>query len=149
MDNLSNKEFDPLKLENQLCFTIYAASRLMTRQYQPFLDQLGITYPQYLVFLVLWEKDGISVNEIGCKLYLNTNTLTPLLKRMEQLSLIKRIKCCEDERKVLIYLSDKGMNMKTEAKSIPLEMANSLNCSVEKAMCLKKELEILINNMLK
>ncbi|MBN2598200.1 MarR family transcriptional regulator [Labilibaculum sp.] len=149
MDNLANKEFNPLKLENQLCFTIYAASRLMTRQYQPYLDQLGITYPQYLVFLVLWEKDGIGVNEIGCKLYLNTNTLTPLLKRMEQLSFIKRIKCCQDERKVLIYLSDKGKDLKNEAINIPLEMAKSLNCSVGKAMCLKNELEILINQMLK
>ncbi|PKQ67511.1 MarR family winged helix-turn-helix transcriptional regulator [Labilibaculum manganireducens] len=149
MDNLANKEFNPLKLENQLCFTIYAASRLMTRQYQPYLDQLGITYPQYLVFLVLWEKDGIGVNEIGCKLYLNTNTLTPLLKRMEQLSFIKRTKCCQDERKVRIYLSEKGKNLKEEAKNIPLEMAKSLNCSAGKAMCLKNELEILIHQMLK
>lgn len=149
MDNLNSKEFDPLKLENQLCFTIYAASRLMTRQYQPYLDQLGLTYPQYLVLLVLWEKDGISVNEIGCKLYLNTNTLTPLLKRIEQLTFIKRIKCCDDERKVLIYLSEKGKILKNEAKKIPLEMANSINCDIEKAMFLKKELEVLINKMLK
>lgn len=149
MENLAKKEFDPLKLENQLCFTIYAASRLMTRLYQPYLDQLGITYPQYLVLLVLWEKDGIGVNEIGCRLYLNTNTLTPLLKRIEQLSLIKRMKCYEDERKVLIYLSDKGKNLKNDAKNIPLEMAGSLDCSIEKAMCLKNELEILINKMLK
>lgn len=148
MDNLANKEFDSLKLENQLCFTIYAASRLMTRQYQPYLDQLGITYPQYLVLLVLWEKDGIGVNEIGCKLYLNTNTLTPLLKRMEQLSFLQRNKCCNDERKVLIYLTEQGKNLKNKAKSIPLKMTNSLNCDMEKAMCLKKELEVLINKML-
>jgi len=149
MDNLANKEFDPLKLENQLCFTIYAASRLMIRQYQPYLDQLGITYPQYLVLLVLWEKDGISVNEIGCKLYLNTNTLTPLLKRMEQFSFIQRIKCCSDERKVLIYLSEQGKNLKNEAKRIPFEMANLLNCDIEKTICLKKELEDLINKLLR
>lgn len=149
MNNLANKEFDSLKLENQLCFTIYATSRLMIRQYQPYLDQLGITYPQYLVLLVLWEKDGISVNEIGCKLYLNTNTLTPLLKRMERFSFIQRIKCCNDERKVLIYLSEKGKNLKNEAKRIPLEMANLLNCNIEKAMCLKKELEVLINKILR
>ena len=149
MDNLTTKKFDPLKLENQVCFTIYAASRLMTRHYQPYLDQLGITYPQYLVLLVLWEKDGIGVNKIGCKLYLNTNTLTPLLKRMEHLSLIKRMKCCEDERKVLIYLSDKGENLKNDAKNIPEEMASSLDCNFEKAMFLKDELEILIGKMLK
>lgn len=149
MDKLTNKKFETLKLENQLCFTIYAASRLMTRQYQPYLDQLGITYPQYLVLLVLWEKDGVGVNEIGCKLYLNTNTLTPLLKRMEHLSLIKRMKCCEDERKVLIYLSDKGKYLKNDAKDIPEEMASSLDCKLEKAMLLKNELEILIDKMLK
>ncbi|PKQ63999.1 MarR family transcriptional regulator [Labilibaculum filiforme] len=149
MDNLASKEFEPLKLENQLCFTIYAASRLMTRHYQPYLDELGITYPQYLVFLVLWEKDGVGVNEIGCKLYLNTNTLTPLLKRMEQLSFIKRIKCCEDERKVLIFLTDKGKDLKLKAKNIPEEMAKTLNCNLGKAMCLKNELDQLIHKMLK
>ncbi|WP_372753996.1 MarR family winged helix-turn-helix transcriptional regulator [Labilibaculum sp.] len=149
MDNSINKEFDSLKLENQLCFSIYAASRLMTRLYQPYLDRLGITYPQYLVLLILWERDGISVNEIGAKLYLNTNTLTPLLKRLEHLSFIKRIKCCKDERKVLIYLSEEGKKLKLAAKSIPHEMANSLECTHEKARCLKQELEILINHMLK
>jgi len=149
MDKSANKDFDPLKLENQLCFSIYAASRLMTRLYQPYLDHLGITYPQYLVLMVLWENEGIGVNEIGCKLYLNTNTLTPLLKRMEHLELIKRVKCSKDERKVLIYLTDKGSVLKKDAQCIPLEMANSIDFNLEKAMCLKKELENLINQMLK
>jgi DNA-binding MarR family transcriptional regulator len=149
MDNSMNKEFDSLKLENQLCFSIYAASRLMTRFYQPYLERLGITYPQYLVLLTLWEKDGMSVNEIGTKLYLNTNTLTPLLKRLEHLSFIKRVKCCEDERKVLIYLSEEGKELKTIAKSIPHEMATSLDCTPDKAKCLKQELEVLIHKMLK
>lgn len=149
MENSSNKEFDLLKLGNQLCFPIYAASRLMTRLYQPHLDRLGITYPQYLVLMVLWEEEGIGVNTIGCKLYLNTNTVTPLLKRMEQLDLLKRIKCCNDERKVLIFLTDRGKELKNEAKEIPVEMAGSIDCNMEKAMCLKKELEILIQQMLK
>jgi DNA-binding MarR family transcriptional regulator len=83
-------EYEQLKLNNQLCFPVYAASRLITREYQPHLDKLGVTYPQYLVLMVLWETDGISVNEIAQKLILNTNTVTPLLKRMELLNLISR-----------------------------------------------------------
>ena len=149
MEKTDNKEANLLKLENQLCFSIYAASRLMTRMYQPYLDDLGITYPQYLVLLILWEKEGIGVNEIACKLYLNTNTVTPLLKRMEQLDIIKRIKCCEDERKVLIYLTDKGKSSKTKAQQIPIDMATNLECDMEKAMGLKKELDNLIGRMLK
>ncbi len=76
--------YEQLKLENQLCFPVYAASRLITREYQPFLDRLGITYPQYLVLMILWEEDGVPVNDIAKKLILNTNTITPLLKRMEK-----------------------------------------------------------------
>ena len=149
MEKTDNKEINLLKLENQLCFSIYAASRLMTRMYQPYLDALGITYPQYLVLLILWEKEGIGVYEIACKLYLNTNTVTPLLKRMEQLDVIQRIKCCEDERKVLIYLTDKGKDCKIKAQQIPLEMATNLECDMKKAMGLKKELDHLIERMLK
>lgn len=149
MEKIDEKGSGLLKLENQLCFSIYAASRLMTRMYQPYLDNLGITYPQYLVLLILWEKEGIGVHEIACKLYLNTNTVTPLLKRMEQQDLIKRIKCCQDERKVLIYLSEKGSNAKSVAKNIPLELAANINCDTKKANCLKKELDLLIKQMLK
>lgn len=149
MEKEDNKEVDLLKLENQLCFSIYAASRLMTRMYQPYLDELGITYPQYLVLLILWEKEGIGVNEIACKLYLNTNTVTPLLKRMEQLSIIERNKCCNDERKVLICLTQKGKSFKRIAQKIPKDMATNLECDMEKAMSLKEELDNLIGRMLK
>lgn len=144
-----NKEFDPLKLENQLCFPLYAASRLMTRLYQPFLDQLGLTYPQYLVLLVLWEREGISVLDIGSQLFLNTNTLTPLLKRMEHLGIIKRVKCCQDERKVLISLTDKGKNMKTDAQCIPYELMKIVDFPIEDAMNLKRNLEKIIEQLQK
>jgi len=120
--------FDQLKLENQLCFPLYAASRLIIRQYQPYLDELGITYPQYLVLLVLWEKDAISVNDIGKKLILNTNTVTPLLKRMEKQELVHRERSKEDERKVVIKLTTKGKNMQEIASKIPLELGEGLTC---------------------
>ncbi|SIT04686.1 MarR family winged helix-turn-helix transcriptional regulator [Belliella pelovolcani] len=110
---------DQLKLENQICFPFYALSRLIIRAYQPHLEELGITYPQFLVMLVLWEQDGQSVNQIGEKLILNTNTITPLLKRMEQMELIHRRKAKDDERKVLISLAPKGLSMKEKASCIP------------------------------
>lgn len=118
--------YDQLKLENQLCFPVYAASRLIIRQYQPFLDKIGITYPQYLVMLVLWEQDGISVNDITQKLILNTNTVTPLLKRMEGMGLISRERSGEDERKVLIRLTECGQSLKEDAALIPVELSSGL-----------------------
>ena len=149
MEKKDNKEIDFLKLDNQLCFSIYAASRLMTRMYQPYLDELGVTYPQYLVLLILWEKEGIGVNEIACKLYLNTNTVTPLLKRMEQLEIIERNRCCSDERKVLICLTEKGKGLKKIAQKIPSSLISNMECGLDKAMCLKNELDILIKQLLK
>jgi DNA-binding MarR family transcriptional regulator len=120
---------DLLKLENQLCFPVYAASRLITRAYQPFLDKLGITYPQYLVLLVLWEHDGLPVNDIAKKLILNTNTITPLLKRMEQQGLIRRKRSEEDERKVIVLLTASGIQLKEEASFIPEELIKRLSDS--------------------
>ena len=110
---------DQLKLENQICFPFYALSRLIIRAYQPHLEELGLTYPQFLVMLVLWEQDHQSVNQIGEKLILNTNTITPLLKRMELMGLISRRKSKEDERKVLISLTPKGLQKKEKASFIP------------------------------
>ena len=97
--------YEQLKLENQLCFPVYAASRLIIREYQPHLDKLGITYSQYLVLMVLWEKDSIAVSEITQRLILNTNTVTPILKRMEAQGLITRQRSASDERKVIITLT--------------------------------------------
>ena len=100
-------------------FSGYAASRLITRAYQPHLDALGLTYPQYLVLMVLWEKDKLPVNYIAEKLILNTNTITPLLKRMESNGLLIRQRSKEDERKVYIELTEKGMKLREKAASIP------------------------------
>jgi len=117
---------EQLKLENQICFPFYAISRLITRAYQPYLENLGITYPQYLVLLVLWEEDEVSVQYITEKLILNTNTVTPLLKRMESIGLIKRQKSKGDERRVIISLSKKGRGLKKEAALIPEKLMGNI-----------------------
>src|SRR6056297_1041292 len=114
--------YEQLKLENQLCFPVYAASRLITREYQPFLENLGITYPQYLVLMVLWEDDCLPVNDIAKTLILNTNTITPLLKRMEQQGLLFRKRSDKDERKVIVKLTEKGKDLQKEAVKIPEEL---------------------------
>ena len=115
-----------LQLGNQICFPIYSASRLITKAYKPYLDKLGITYPQYLVLMVLWENDGLSVNQITEKLLLNTNTLSPLLKRMEKMELIQRSRCTEDERSVIIKLTANGKQLKTKALPIPEKLIAEL-----------------------
>ncbi|WP_430814999.1 MarR family winged helix-turn-helix transcriptional regulator [Carboxylicivirga sp. RSCT41] len=140
--------YEQLKLENQLCFPVYAASRLITREYQPHLDRLGITYPQYLVFMLLWEKDERSVNEITQKLILNTNTVTPLLKRMEKQGFITRSRSPEDSRKVIIKLSSKGLNLQEEAALIPESLVKKIageNIDMDALKRLKKDLDQLID----
>ena len=142
-------EYEQLKLENQLCFPFYAVSRLIIRAYQEDLDRLGITYPQYLVLMVLWEKDGISVNEITEKLILNTNTVTPLLKRMEAMQLITRTPSTVDQRKIIIQLTDQGWAMRESAAEIPLKLMSKLNLEVSdvqiaEALHLKNKLYELI-----
>ena len=117
---------EQLKLTNQVCFPIYSVSRLLTKAYKPYLDKIGITYPQYLVLMVLWENNGITVNQISEKLLLNTNTISPLLKRIEKLDLIKRNRSKEDERSVIIQLTEKGEQLKDQALPIPEKLLNEL-----------------------
>ena len=125
-------EYEHLKLENQLCFPLYALSQLITRAYQEDLDALGITYPQYLVLMVLWEREDISVIEIGEKLILNTNTITPLLKRMETQGLITRTPSQTDQRKVLIGLTENGRTMREKASCVPYNLIQKMNIDPEK-----------------
>ena len=117
-----------LKLENQLCFRLYTASRLITQAYHPHLSQLGLTYPQYLVLLVLWEKDAQPVNDIAKRLYLETNTVTPLLKRMEADGILRRERGADDARQVIVSLTDKGRALEKEAGCIPIKMAGAVSC---------------------
>lgn len=118
---------DELLLENQLCFHFYAISRLTTQLYAPILRKLDITYPQYLILLVLWEEDGQMVKDLGERLLLETNTLTPLLKRMQQKGLLLRERSAIDERKVIISLTLKGQQLKEEALCIPQEILSQFS----------------------
>ncbi|MFT5965688.1 MAG: DNA-binding MarR family transcriptional regulator, partial [Flavobacteriaceae bacterium] len=115
-----------LKLANQICFPIYSTSRLITKVYKPFLEKMGLTYPQYLVLMILWEEDGLSINKITERLMLNTNTLSPLIKRMEKMQLLNRMRSTKDERIVLVRLTEKGKQLKSEAKPIPEKMLGEL-----------------------
>lgn len=125
--------YEQLKLHNQLCFPFYAVSRLIIREYQVDLDRLGLTYPQYLVMLVLWENEGITVNDIAQKLVLNTNTVTPLLTRMEKMNLLQRVSDTADKRKVMIKLTEKGKAMEEAASQIPLHLVQRLGVEPNEA----------------
>lgn len=132
-----------LCLDEQLCFPIYAASNLIVKAYRPFLTPLGLTYPQYLVMLVLWEKDCVSVGDLGQILHLDSGTLTPLLKRMETSGLISRSRDPNDERRVLISLKDKGRDLSAEAEKIPKELTK--NIEFANLNQLRDELKALVN----
>lgn len=119
------EQFAKLHLQNQLCFPLYAASRLTTQIYGPFLKELDLTYPQYLVMLVMWEHQVQTVNQIGNRLLLESNTLTPLLKRLEQKKLISRMRSETDERSVIIRLTEKGELLQSQAVEIPDKIINS------------------------
>lgn len=122
---------EQLKLDNQLCFPFYSLSRLIIRKYQPYLDELGITYPQYLVLLVLWENDAMPVNDIAKRLLLQTNTVTPLLQRMEAQAILSREKSSADERKVIVRLTEKGRHMEDQAAEIPFRLSEGMEMSQE------------------
>ncbi|AGH37434.1 Transcriptional regulator, MarR [Bibersteinia trehalosi USDA-ARS-USMARC-188] len=130
--------YEQLKLSNQLCFPLYAVSKEITRCYTPFLDKLDLTYPQYLAMLVLWENDAISVNQIGARLYLDSGTLTPLLKRLQAKGLVERTRSQTDERSVIIRLTEQGKALEAQAAQVPAQMANMLNLSEEEAATLHK-----------
>ncbi|MBN3518420.1 MarR family transcriptional regulator [Algoriphagus lutimaris] len=137
-----------LYLENQLCFPLYAASRLTTKIYTPFLEELGITYPQYLVLLTLWQFQEQSVKSIGKRLFLESNTLTPLLKRLEQKNLIQRIRSKTDERTVMITLTQAGMELKEKAVEIPKKIVESFHdkiISEDEILSFQKTLFKLLN----
>ena len=144
---MSNDEL--LRLDNQLCFALYACSRSLTRLYRPLLKKLEITYPQYLVLMVLWEKNQQSVTELGERLLLDSGTLTPLLKRMEKSSLVARMRSKEDERKVFVKLTQKGEKLKKQAAAIPEQMFCQSGLSVEEFVRVKGDLEDLLKKILK
>jgi DNA-binding MarR family transcriptional regulator len=132
--------FNPLRLDNQLCFALYSSSHLMTKIYKPLLKEIGLTYPQYLVMLALWEEDNVTVGALGEKLYLDSGTLTPLLKRMETAKLLKRARSGSDERQVFIHLTDKGRALKRAAVSIPARAGAATGLSDLEITKLRKQL---------
>lgn len=138
---------DPLSLDNQLCFALYSSSLLMTKLYKPMLDEIGLTYPQYLAMLALWEEDGVTVSALGGRLYLDSGTLTPLLKRLEKAGLIVRERNAEDERQVLVRLTPSGRALKRQAAAIPRKLAAASGMPVAELISLRKKLQKLRGEM--
>ena len=132
---------DLLSLDNQLCFPFYAVTRLILRAYQPLLSELDLTYPQYLVLLVLWEQDDLTVNEIASRLVLNTNTLTPVLKRLQKRGLLERDRNPSDERRVQIRLTSSGRSLKERAMAIPVQLTRSLVLPADQLIDLKTRVD--------
>ena len=138
---------DHLLLENQLCFALHAASRAMTGAYQPLLDELGITYPQYLVLLLLWEEDGARVSQLGERLHLDSGTLTPLLKRLESHGLVERHRNTTDERVVEVFLTATGKRLKRRAMAVPAAMLCRTGLSIADLERLRGTLQSLTKKL--
>ena len=134
---------EALQLDNQLCFALYSASLAMTKVYKPLLDELGLTYPQYLVMLVLWEGDGLMVSELGQRLSLDSGTLTPLLKRLEAAGLISRLRDVQDERRVHIHLTAAGRKLKSAAAKVPACVLAASQCSLPELVQLTRQVRAL------
>jgi len=141
---MSKKDDQALHLDAQLCFPLYAASNLLTRLYRPLLDELGLTYPQYLVMLVLWEQAPASVGELSTRLHLDSGTLTPLLKRLEAAGLVRRQRSAEDERRVEVSLTPKGQALKKRALDVPGAMGCRIGLGEEQFVSLRSELRGLM-----
>ena len=140
---------DFLKLDNQLCFTIYACSREITRLYRPILDKLELTYPQFLTLTVLWEHERLTVKDIGELLYLDSGTLTPMLKRMEAMDLLSRVRASDDERKVFVELTSKGIKLREDALELPEKCIPHFGLGKGEYMDLLFKMNQLIGNLQK
>jgi len=132
-----------LQLDKQLCFALYSSSLAMTRLYKPLLEPLGLTYPQYLALLVLWEQDGLGVNELGERLFLDSGTLTPLLKRMQTAGWVTRERAADDERRVIVSLTTAGRALRQRARSVPAKLAQASGCSADELTSLTLRLQQL------
>ncbi|MDP3822370.1 MAG: MarR family transcriptional regulator [Burkholderiales bacterium] len=132
-----------LRLDHQLCFALYSSSLVMTKLYKPVLSALGLTYPQYLVLLVLWETDAVSVSDLGKRLFLDSGTLTPLLKRMETAGWLTRLRAVDDERRVIVSLSAAGRALRRKAQHVPNEVACAAGCELDELADLTRRLQAL------
>jgi len=140
-------DYEMLKLDNQLCFALYACSREITKLYKPHLESLGLTYTQYITLLVLWEQDNIKIKQLGKILHLDSGTLTPLLNKLEKADIVTRIKDNNDERNVFVKLTVKGNEMKDKAKEIPAKVFCSKELSIDQAIDLREELKALLTRL--
>jgi len=140
---MSTKTDTLLQLDHQLCFALYSTSLAMTKLYKPLLDEIGLTYPQYLAMLVLWEQDGLMVSELGERLFLDSGTLTPLLKRLESAGLISRLRAVQDERRVHITLTAAGRKLKAKAAKIPGCIISATQCSISELVALTGQVQAL------
>ena len=131
-------EYDALKLDNQVCFPLYAAAREVTKLYRPYPDALNLTYTQYITMMVLWENRSCSAKKLGEKLYLDSGTLTPVIKSLEQKGFVKRSRSAVDERVLMVEVTDKGFALREEAKSVPQKIAACTNLTPEEAQTLYK-----------
>jgi DNA-binding MarR family transcriptional regulator len=136
-----------LQLENQICFPLYVIAKEITGLYRPFLDEIDITYPQYLVMMVLWENDGLAVNHIGEKLFLDSGTLTPLLKRLEGKGIIDRKRKKEDERVVEVFLTESGKQLQQKACEIPKKIQDKIGVETEDLLHLKETILKILNKI--
>jgi DNA-binding MarR family transcriptional regulator len=134
---------DLLKLDHQLCFALYSASLAMTKLYKPLLDELGLTYPQYIAMLALWEEDGMTVSALGERLHLDSGTLTPLLKRLEGAELVARLRDVDDERRVRIRLTPAGRKLRSKASRIPACVLDATQCSIPEILSLTQAVRAL------
>ena len=132
---------DWLELDRQLCFALYAASLAMTKRYKPLLEPLGLTYPQYLVMLVLWQDNGLMVSQLGERLALDSGTLTPLLKRLEASGLVLRLRDSADERRVMVQLTSTGRALRTKAARVPAAVALATGCELSELVLLTQRLQ--------
>ena len=145
---MSLEGYEQLKLENQLCFLLYAAAKEVVRKYKPYLDELDLTYTQYITMMVLWENESMNVKELGSKLYLDSGTLTPLLKKLESKGYISRCRCKEDERNLIIEITEKGEQLKEAAAHIPGDMTERwLNISKDEVKNMYHTLYKLISQI--
>ena len=135
------------RLDHQLCFALYSSSLVMTKLYKPVLSALGLTYPQYLVLLVLWESDAISVSELGTRLFLDSGTLTPLLKRLEAAGWLTRLRAVDDERRVIVSLTAAGRALRRKAQHVPNEVACAAGCELDELADLTQRLQTLRANV--
>lgn len=140
-------KYDSLKLGNQLCFPLYAAAKEITRKYKPYLDKLNLTYTQYICMMVMWEHQSLNVKQLGEYLYLDSGTLTPLLKKLEEKGYIERKKKDSDERNLIITVTDKGLDLRDKALSVPQSMGSCISISSEEAELLYKVLYKILNNL--